>query len=56
MAGEALLMYSRVVAVLHPHPTSDLEASRGRGATVPAVGGNLLTAEEELIVIGLVLE
>lgn len=56
MAGEALLMYSRMVAVLHPHPTSHLEAGRGSGATVPGVGGSLLTAEEELIVIGLAVD
>lgn len=53
VAGEAVLMYRRVVAVLHSQPTWDVVAGRSsnEGST-----GNWLSTEEELIVMRLVVE
>lgn len=53
VAGEAVLMYRRWVAVAHSQPTWNVVAGRGSGA---GSDDNWLSAEEELIVMGLVLE
>lgn len=53
VAGEAVLMFSRFVAVIHSQPTWNVAVGH---RSAPGVGGNWLTREEELIVMGLVLE
>lgn len=53
VAGEAVLMDCRVVAVVHSQPTWDVVAGRSCSEVSTE---NWLSAEEELIAVGLVLE
>lgn len=51
--GEAVLMYTRFMGVVHSQPTWDVGFGPSSGAMF---NGNCLTAEEELLVMGLLLE
>lgn len=53
VAGEAILMYRRFVTVIHSQPTWDVVAGSRSDSGSP---GNWLSREEELVVMGLVLE
>lgn len=53
VGGEAVLMYSRFMGVVHSQPTWDVVTGRSSDATF---NGNRLSAEEELLVMGLLLE
>lgn len=52
-AGEAVLMYSRFMAVVYSQPTWDVVTGLCTGE---GLNGNRLSAEEELMVMGLLLE
>lgn len=49
LAGELMLVVGRFMAVIHSYPSWDL----GKGAEVDEYQDNQLTAEEEIVVLGL---
>lgn len=53
VGGEAVLMYTRFMGVVRSQPTWNVGSGPSSGAMF---NGNCLTAEEELLVIGLLLE
>lgn len=52
IAGAAVLIFGRFMVVVHSQPSWNVAASRG---SIGGLNGNWLSAEEELIVTGLVL-